>query len=115
MVGLLECPLRAITGVPCPMCGMTRSFIHLAHGDISGAFSYHPLFWVIILLVLLYFISLKKAGAQQVLKNKYWWLSIAVLFICVYFIRMMTLFPDKAPLDFNFNAFLPKLWQIFTT
>ncbi|BCA85626.1 hypothetical protein EsVE80_11490 [Enterococcus saigonensis] len=114
MVGLLECPLKAITGFPCPMCGMTRSFIHLVQGDVSGAFYYHPLFWVIIILILLYIISLKKVGIKKLFKNKFWWIGVSSLFVCVYFIRMMALFPEKAPLDFNFEAFLPGLWQIFT-
>ncbi|MGM0139236.1 hypothetical protein IGI65_001688 [Enterococcus sp. DIV0755b] len=115
MVGLLECPLKAVTGLPCPVCGMTRAFIHLAQGDITTAFYYHPLFWVIILLVLLYGVSLKKAVIARLLTNKYWWMGIIGLFLVVYLYRMVQYFPHQAPLDFNFNAFLPRLWQIVAT
>jgi hypothetical protein len=31
------CPLHAIGGIPCPGCGLTRSFVHLAHGDFAAA------------------------------------------------------------------------------
>jgi len=34
------CPLRTLTGVPCPMCGMTTSVeatVHLRLGDALGA------------------------------------------------------------------------------
>ncbi|MDQ6797724.1 MAG: DUF2752 domain-containing protein [Actinomycetota bacterium] len=37
--GLL-CPLRTLTGLPCPMCGMTTSVeatVHLRLGDALGA------------------------------------------------------------------------------
>ena len=29
------CPLREATGIPCPACGATRAFFHLANGDNS--------------------------------------------------------------------------------
>src|SRR3954452_10889350 len=31
--GLPVCPLRAATGVPCPMCGASRAFALAARGD----------------------------------------------------------------------------------
>lgn len=37
------CHLRRWTGVDCAGCGLTRSFIRLAHGDPLGAWSYHPI------------------------------------------------------------------------
>jgi phosphatidylserine synthase len=34
------CHFRAITGLPCPTCGMTTCFIHMTHGDfLQGAAS----------------------------------------------------------------------------
>jgi hypothetical protein len=35
--GPVLCPFRRITGMPCPGCGMTRSFVALAHGDLGAA------------------------------------------------------------------------------
>lgn len=37
------CPLKTLTNIPCPGCGMTRSLVFSAHGDWSQAFSFHPL------------------------------------------------------------------------
>lgn len=36
------CPLRAVTGIPCPMCGMTTSVIATTHFDFGGAFAANP-------------------------------------------------------------------------
>lgn len=36
------CYLRRLCGWSCPGCGMTRSFISLAHGDVPLAFQYNP-------------------------------------------------------------------------
>jgi len=31
-----------LTGIPCPLCGMTRAMIHLAHGRLLDAIGFHP-------------------------------------------------------------------------
>src|SRR5882762_5108755 len=38
----LVCPLRAVTGVPCPLCGMTTSVEATLHGDLGAAFAANP-------------------------------------------------------------------------
>ncbi|MFT3923616.1 MAG: DUF2752 domain-containing protein [Myxococcales bacterium] len=42
-LGLPPCGMLAWLGVPCPACGMTTSFAHLADGDVLAAFRAHPL------------------------------------------------------------------------
>jgi hypothetical protein len=37
------CVFYHLTGLPCPGCGLTRSFVCFAHGEIKQAFAYHPL------------------------------------------------------------------------
>jgi hypothetical protein len=41
--GPVLCPFRRLTGVPCPGCGMTRSFVAVAHGDLGTAFAFNRL------------------------------------------------------------------------
>jgi hypothetical protein len=48
-----SCPSQAIFGVDCPGCGLTRSFIFLAHGDWQHAFAKHRVGWLIALAVVL--------------------------------------------------------------
>lgn len=40
--GPILCPFRLLTGVPCPLCGMTRSWVYLAHGDVEASVTSHP-------------------------------------------------------------------------
>jgi hypothetical protein len=41
--GPVLCPMRRLTGVWCPTCGMTRAIGWLAHGDLHQSLRYHPL------------------------------------------------------------------------
>lgn len=36
------CPWRRLTGIPCPICGMTTGVLALSHGDMVGAFVANP-------------------------------------------------------------------------
>jgi uncharacterized protein DUF2752 len=38
----LPCPLRTLTGVPCPLCGMTTSVEATLHGHPGSAFAANP-------------------------------------------------------------------------
>lgn len=36
------CTFKRVTGLDCPGCGLTRSFISLGHGDLARAWAYNP-------------------------------------------------------------------------
>jgi hypothetical protein len=36
------CPLRTLTGVPCPLCGSTRGVIAAVHGHVGHALALNP-------------------------------------------------------------------------
>jgi hypothetical protein len=36
------CPLRAVTGIPCPLCGMTRACITAVHGHFGASLAFNP-------------------------------------------------------------------------
>jgi Protein of unknown function (DUF2752) len=37
------CPLRALTGIPCPFCGGTTAAVHIGHLDLLGALRANPI------------------------------------------------------------------------
>ena len=47
----LPCLWRSITGIICPGCGMSRAWLAVLHLDFSKAFSMHPMFWSVPLLI----------------------------------------------------------------
>lgn len=40
---LPQCLVHQLTGLPCPTCGLTRSFAAMAGGDVARALKFHPL------------------------------------------------------------------------
>jgi hypothetical protein len=46
------CPLRAVTAIPCPSCGLTRALAHLERGHWVEAVRFHPFAPLVFLLVL---------------------------------------------------------------
>lgn len=51
-LGLGECTILHLTGYPCPMCGMTTTFAHMAHLEPFTAVQTQPFGVVLFLLTL---------------------------------------------------------------
>jgi hypothetical protein len=52
--GPVTCPFRLMTGIPCPSCGLTRSWVALMHGSLSESVAYHPLGPVVAVVAVLF-------------------------------------------------------------
>jgi hypothetical protein len=49
LLGFPPCLFHTLVGFPCPFCGMTTAFVHMAHGHVAQAFACHvlgPVFFV---------------------------------------------------------------------
>jgi len=74
-LGLGTCTLLLLTDWPCPMCGMTTTFSHLAHGELLAGFLNQPFGLVLFALTLgaallgLWEVLLARGQAAQVF---YW-------------------------------------------
>jgi hypothetical protein len=42
-----RCPIAAVTGHPCPGCGLTRAARLVLAGDFAAATAAHPLVWLV--------------------------------------------------------------------
>ena len=58
----LPCPLRATTGVPCPLCGVTRAVVEAAHGHLAASLRYNPLGIVLVALALVFVLRPRPPG-----------------------------------------------------
>jgi hypothetical protein len=49
-----QCWLKKLTGIPCPTCGTTRSLAAWSHLDLSEAFRFNPLIFLICVGIILW-------------------------------------------------------------
>lgn len=88
----IGCPIKWATGISCAGCGMTRAYLSLLHLDIKHAFIYHPLFWSVPLVLLIFVLYMAgKISARTANCVKY---LTAVLFLIVYVVRLLN--PEDA-------------------
>ena len=82
----IGCPIKFLTGISCPGCGMTRACVSALCFNFGAAFSYHPLWPLLpIVAVLLLFL-----GANKWRKAVYCVMGvIAALMLAVYVLRMI--------------------------
>lgn len=55
-LGLPPCAFHQVLGRPCPACGLTTAFAHLAHFELMGSLRAHPLGLPSFLLVVALFV-----------------------------------------------------------
>lgn len=48
----ITCPIKFITGISCAGCGMSRAWLAFLQLDMAKAFTYHPLFWLVPITVI---------------------------------------------------------------
>ncbi len=84
---LPPCPLRYFTGIPCPTCGMTRSFLAIVHGDLGHAISEHlfgPLVFLVFVLAAGHLLVEVGTGRQintrytRLMSNQRWQIGLAI-------------------------------------
>lgn len=81
----IGCPIKFLTGISCPGCGMTRAWLSVLHFNFSDAFYYHPLFWIVPIVLLI------EIFKEKIPKKLYKYLMFfnTTLILVVYIIRLL--------------------------
>ncbi len=108
LLGIYTCPVWAVVGIPCPACGMTRAAVSLMHLDLAGAWQMHPGIFVLIVWALcLLLLVLNKSTLWKIIR---FYRIFAALFLAIFLIRMVFLFPHTAPMLYNTRSLLYRLY-----
>ena len=83
----ITCPIKWLTGVSCPGCGMSRACFSLLRLDFAAAFEYHPVIFAMPLFALLFvYFSWREMKRSR---DAVIYVFAAVMLV-TYFIRLFT-------------------------
>ena len=97
------CPMRIITGLPCPACGTTRSMLALLRLDFKTVIQYQPVMPLLIAFAVFFCYRRyykKKTDTRLFLR------ILGVIFIIgisAYIYRMYKYYPNMPPLEYTPN------------
>ena len=96
------CPIKMLTGFPCPSCGITKSIVYFYQGDIVQSISYHILgpvtvfFCVFTIGLLLIEIKTKKEYFNQYLYSRKAAYGLAIFIAAYHIIRLIYFIHDHS-------------------
>ncbi len=92
--GISLCLFREVTGILCPLCGMTRASYDLAHFRLASAMNYNPLvlFLPIMLVIEITYDTIPKPVIKKIRKGIFilFLISLVILFAVriVFYVKM---------------------------
>lgn len=95
--GPVVCPFRLATGQPCPLCGLTRSFVYTMHGRLDDAFAVHLLGPALVLLAVVWVVAWRTGRAAWADPNGWTrgrarpWFAVALALWAVYAVGRLVL------------------------
>ena len=112
------CPVRLVTGLPCPGCGISRACALALHGEFHKSFIMHPFLVPTILLFVLFiffkYFLVEGETRDRCLKVLYIVVYItAFLMIVFYVYRMITVFPHREPMLYDKKSLIPRIIEFF--
>lgn len=107
---LLICPFEYIIGIPCPLCGITRSILCLFELDFKGAFYYHALWPLVVTLVPLYIVlKIEDIKINKKLENTIC-ILVGIIFIAYFILRHINNSPI-VEIDF-YDSLIYKIYSL---
>ena len=106
----VSCVWVALTGFPCPGCGLTRAALALLKGNFKEAFQIHPFIYVIavirtfILRLSIYIKKKPKSFCKYVL-------IVLIAMLCFYVYRMVFVFPGEPPMSLLPHNFISTFFR----
>lgn len=100
------CVFRAITGLPCPGCGLTHSGLSLLHGNIVGSLRYHALLVPYLITIVANTIRINFRVVNW-LRSCWWLWFLLIVSFCYYIVRILLFFPaGPYPMVYDHRSYL---------
>lgn len=96
------CPLKMLTGFPCPSCGLTKSMVYFYEGDLQKSLYYHLLgplvvaFCLITIVILVTELITKKEYFGKLFFNKKLAYGLLIFLAIYHFVRIIYFFKTNS-------------------
>lgn len=87
---LLSCPIKKLTGIDCPGCGLQRSFVSLIKGDLMSSFKFYPATIPILGLAIFTLIHLKYDFKNGAFFIKMLYIGVTLIIVINYIYKIFT-------------------------
>lgn len=83
----LFCPIKKVTGLYCPGCGVTRMLLSILKGNFYQAFRYNPLIFILLPFFIIYYLDYlycstkKKKPSFSRLEPGIWYVLITIFLV----------------------------------
>ncbi len=94
------CPIKLVTGYPCPGCGITRACISVFQFKLMQAFMLNPSFVLWGIFFIFFVIRRYIMGKTNDKAVIYFLAAVLVLSVVIYIIRMIFLYPMEPVLTY---------------
>ena len=108
------CVLASTIGFPCPGCGATRALAELIKGNFISSLYFHPLLIPSVILIFIYFFLWLTRESMPKYLDKFL-IVYVIIVVALFIVRMVLMFPNHPPLNFNYNALLPTIIRFITS
>ncbi|MEF9915726.1 MAG: DUF2752 domain-containing protein [Lachnospiraceae bacterium] len=106
----ITCLMVALTGLPCPACGLTRAGSLLLQLKFEAAFKMHPFIYVIIPMIIAYALFRYLLGISIKPLN-YISIFLLILLFIFYIYRMIHFFPGNPPISYYSNNLIHFIYE----
>jgi len=87
---LLSCPIKQLSGIDCPGCGLQRSLVALIKGDLISSFKFYPATIPILGLFLFTLIHLKFDFKNGAFIIKMLYIGATIIIVINYIYKIFT-------------------------